>query len=160
MGHCSKFASLGPLLIRLALGSIFIAHGGQKVLGLWGGGGLQATVEGFVQMGSPEWVGYAISFGELLGGLGILVGCLTRVAGLGIAAIMGGAIYLVHWPNGFFLNHYLVPDKGHGMEYAIALLAMALSLVFTGAGPLCLDCILFRKKGASQSSPEAGNYPQ
>jgi len=160
MSQCSKLASLGPLLIRLALGTIFIAHGSQKVLGLFGGSGLEATVQGFVQMGSPEWVGYAISFGELLGGLGILVGFLTRIAGLGIAAIMGGAIYLVHLPNGFFLNHYLVPDKGHGMEYALALSAMALSLVFTGSGPLSVDCMLFGKKGASQSSPEAGAYPQ
>jgi len=96
MGHCHKIKSMGPMIIRLALGAIFLAHGGQKVLGLWGGSGLQATVENFVNMGSPAWVGYSVALGEFLGGIGLILGCLTRLAALGIAVIMGGAIHLVH----------------------------------------------------------------
>jgi len=103
-------------------------------------------------MGSPEWVGYSISLGELLGGLGILFGCLTRLAALGPAVIMGGAIYLVHFKNGFFLNHHLEPGVGHGMEFALVLLLMALSLVFTGAGALSIDGLLFGKKGSHSES--------
>lgn len=90
MGAFYKLCSIGPFLIRMGLGAVFAAHGGQKVFGLFGGGGLEATVQGFVSMGSPEWVGYAVSLGELLGGLGIFFGFLTRIAALGPAVIMGG----------------------------------------------------------------------
>lgn len=156
MHHGHGLCGLGPLMIRLGLGSVFIAHGSQKVLGLFGGSGLQATVQGFMEMGNPEWVGYAVALGELLGGLGVFFGCLTRLAGLGLAAIMGGAIYFVHLPHGFFLNHFMEPDKGHGIEFALALCAMGLSLLFTGGGILSIDRLLFGKRsvpGPSEAPP-------
>lgn len=140
---CRLFG-LGLLVLRVGLGTVFFAHGAQKVLGWWGGSGLEGTVQAFVNMGKPEWIGYAISFGELLGGTGILVGCLTRLAALGISVIMGGAVVLVHWPNGFFLNLQGIPDKGHGIEFAFALLCMSLTLVLTGPGGISIDRILFK----------------
>ena len=147
MKHCHyKLHGFGLLVLRLGLGAIFLAHGSQTVLGWFGGSGLEATVQGFVNMGSQPWIGYAVAFGELLGGLGIIVGCLTRLAGLGLSVIMGGAVFLVHLKNGFFLNHFGTPDKGHGIEFALALLCMALALVFTGAGFFSIDRKLFVKK--------------
>ena len=141
-------ARFGPVFIRLALGVIFVAHGAQKVLGWWGGPGFSGTIEAFAKQGMPPAMTVLVMVGEFFGGLGILFGALTRIAALGPAIVMAGAIATVHWKNGFFMNWFNVPGRGHGIEYNLALLAMALSLVFTGAGPLSLDA-LRRGRGSS-----------
>lgn len=146
MGLGHKVRRIGPLVVRLGLGTIFVAHGAQLVFGLWGGKGLQGTVEALTGMGHPLWVAYAIPLVQLLAGAGVLVGLLTRLSGLGLAVVMGGAIYLVHWQNGFFMNHFMEPDKGHGIEFCLALGAMALSLVFSGGGALSIDRLIFGTK--------------
>jgi putative oxidoreductase len=141
-------ARLGPVIIRLALGTIFVAHGAQQVLGWWGGLGFSGTIEAFAKQGMPAPLAVLVMVGEFFGGLGVLFGALTRIAALGPAIVMAGAIATVHWKNGFFLNWYNVPGRGHGFECNLAYLAMALSLVFTGAGPLSLDALRGRGKGA------------
>jgi putative oxidoreductase len=78
--------------------------------------------------------------------MGVLVGLFTRVAAFGIASVMMTAIATVHWANGFFLNIKCEPGKGHGYEYPLALLGMALCLIFTGAGKISLDGIIFCRK--------------
>ena len=132
-------ARYGPVLIRLALGVTFVAHGAQKVLGWWGGPGFSGTIAAFAKQGMPPPLTILVMVGEFFGGLGVLFGVLTRIAALGPALVMAGAIGLVHWKNGFFLNWLNVPGRGHGIECNLAYLAMALSLVFTGAGALSLD---------------------
>jgi putative oxidoreductase len=136
-------ARLAPLVIRLVLGVIFFAHGAQKVLGWWGGGGWSATLDAFTRQGMPAPVAMLVMLGELLGGIGLVVGCLTRVAAAGIAIIMLGAIVLVHLPNGFFINWFMTPGRGHGIEANLAYLAMAVALVLAGAGPVSVDEALF-----------------
>jgi len=138
-------ARFGPVIIRLALGAIFLAHGAQKVLGWWGGAGFNGTIDAFAKQGMPPALTTLVMIGEFFGGLGVLVGCFTRLAALGPAIVMAGAIALVHWQNGFFLNWFNVPGRGHGIECNLAYLAMALSLVFTGAGPLSLDALRGRQ---------------
>lgn len=163
MGIGHKIRKLAPLVVRLGVGPIFIAHGAQLVLGWWGGRGLAATVEGFQGMGFPLWVAYAVPLVQLVGGLGVLFGLLTRLSGLGLAVVMGGAIYLVHWQHGFFMNHMLEVGKGHGIEFCLALGTMALSLVFSGGGALSLDCFLFGKKehcAHSGQQPAGGPIPK
>lgn len=127
-------------VVRLVLGVIFFMHGGQKVMGWFGGGGLAATVQGMSQMGLPAVLVYLIAFGEFLGGIGLIVGALTRVAAGGIAIIMAGAVAIVHFKNGFFMDN-------HGYEYPLALLAMAISIVLGGPGRCAIDNLLCRKKG-------------
>ena len=119
------------LPMRLAIGIIFFAHGGQKVFGWFGGHGLKATIEFFQQGGIPPVLGYLAAFTELLGGLCIIIGFMTRYAALGLAIVMLVAIFHVHLKGGFFLPG--------GMEYCVALLGMALTLVFYGAGKPSLD---------------------
>lgn len=137
--------SLALLVVRLGLGIIFFAHGAQKVFGWYGGHGLKGTVSSFQQrMGIPLALGLIASFTELLGGLGVLVGCLTRPAALGVAIVMLVAVYKVHWQNGFFLNWGLQPGKGHGFEMNLALIAMALALMIGGGGTLSIDRLLAR----------------
>ncbi len=142
----SSGTSFGLLLIRLALGTIFIAHGGQKVFGWWGGHGLEEFVKMMTNIGFPAYMGYLAAFTELAGGVAVMIGLLTRLAGLGLAIVMGVAIWRVHLPNGFFMNWFNEAGKGHGMEYSLALLAMALCLLFAGAGSISMDCACRRKK--------------
>lgn len=135
----------GPLVARIDLGVIFIAHGSQKLLGWFGGPGWTGTIEAFRGMGMPAPLTALVILIEFFGGLAVLFGLCTRLAALGIAAVMVGAIVTVHWPNGFFLNWFNEPGKGHGIEMNLALIGLALSLCCTGAGKLALDCLWCRE---------------
>ena len=134
-------ARWAPVVIRVALGIIFVAHGAQKVFGLWGGPGFWGTIDAFGKQGMPAVMTILIMIAEFFGGLGVLVGCLTRLAAFGPAIVMLGAILLVHAQNGFFLNWFNQPGRGHGIECNLGYLAMALSLMMTGAGPLSIDAL-------------------
>lgn len=121
-------------VLRLALGVIFFAHGAQKVFGWFGGQGLAGTVSGFGQMGIPAPLAYLAAFTELLGGLGMIFGVLSRLSGLGLAITMVVAALKVHLPNGFFLNG----PGGPGFEYNLALFAMAVAVLLAGPGRLAV----------------------
>src|ERR1700753_2712760 len=97
---------LALTLVRLVLGVVFFAHGAQKLLGWFGGYGFHGTIGFFEHVGMPAPVGFLIIITEFFGGLGLIVGLLTRIAALGIGVEMIGAIFLVHLPNGFFMNWY------------------------------------------------------
>jgi putative oxidoreductase len=134
--------SWSTLVIRVVLGVIFFAHGAQKVLGWFGGHGLKGTTQALSSLGLPLPVAYLVCFFELFGGIGLIVGLLTRLAALAIAVVMVGAIVKVHWQNGFFLNWELTPGKGHGFEANLALLAMAVACLIAGGGAWSLDRLL------------------
>jgi putative oxidoreductase len=133
-------APLGQLMIRIPLGVIFIAHGSQKLFGLFGGRGLTATLNDYERfLGIPPFltaIGLAVEF---FGGIAVLIGVATRTAALGLAILMLVAIARVHWANGFFINWTLTPGRGHGIEMNLALLGMSLALVTGGAGWLAID---------------------
>jgi putative oxidoreductase len=78
---------------------------------------------------------------EFFGGLGLIVGLLTRIAALGIGVEMIGAIFLVHLPNGFFMN-WFGTQKGEGFEYHLLTIAMAAALLLRGAGAFSADLAL------------------
>jgi putative oxidoreductase len=131
-------------VVRVVLGVIFFAHGAQKVLGWFAGQGLSKTTQYFVSMGLPRPAAYLVCFLEFFGGLGLLLGLLTRLAALAVAVVMVGAIATVHAANGFFLNWELTPGRGHGFEANLAFLAMAIACVIAGGGAMSLDQFLFR----------------
>lgn len=134
-----------PLMLRIPLGLIFMAHGSQKLLGLFGGQGLTATFKTFEEkMGIPPIFTLLAIIAEFGGGFGVLSGFLTRLSAAGLSAVMMVAIYKVHWTSGFFLNSACVAGRGHGIEYNIALLGMALYLLIAGGGRWCLDRLVFR----------------
>jgi len=136
---------IAPLMLRIPLGMIFMAHGSQKLLGLFGGQGLTGTFKTFEEkMGIPPIFTLLAIIAEFGGGFGILTGFMTRLSAAGISAVMFVAIYKIHWANGFFLNMGCVAGRGHGIEYNIALLGMALYLMFAGGGRWCLDRLVFR----------------
>lgn len=127
--------SAAPLALRLGLGSVFIAHGGQKLFGLWGGGGLAGTTKFFESIGLAPANVHAVlaSSGEFFGGILIVLGLLTRFAAAQAAVIMGVAIWTVH------RSAFFAPA---GMEYPLTLLLVAVALVLTGGGALSVDARL------------------
>ena len=132
------YPSWSLLVVRIALGVVFFAHGAQKVLGWFGGHGLAGTIKAFQGMGVPPAAATLAAFIELLGGCAMLTGLLARPAAVGIIVVMLVAIAKVHGKHGFFLNAG-VPGKGPGFEFNFALIAMALAVLIGGAGVLSLD---------------------
>jgi putative oxidoreductase len=128
-------------VLRLVLGVVFLAHGSQKMLGWFGGFGFHATMGSFEKMGMPGAVALLIICTEFFGGLGLIVGLLTRIAALGIGGEMIGAIFMVHLQNGFFMN-WMGTQKGEGFEYHLLTIAIAAALLLRGAGAFSLDRML------------------
>jgi putative oxidoreductase len=126
--------------VRLALAAVFIAHGSQKVLGTFNGPGFKAFIAGNTPFGfmQPAWLWLsAAALSELLGGLLIGLGFLTRVGAFFIACVMLTAIVGVHLPGGFFASN-------RGYEYPLSLLAMVLALLIAGGGQVSIDRALSR----------------
>lgn len=120
--------------IRLGLGAVMIAHGAQKVLGSFGGSGFNAFTSGNTPFGfmKPAWLWLAAAaLSELVGGILVTIGFLTRVGAFFIACTMLTAMS-VHWPGGFFASN-------RGYEYPLSLLAMAIALVIAGGGQASVD---------------------
>ena len=137
------YPSWSRAVVRVALGVVFLAHGGQKVFGWFGGPGLKATIQTFQQyMQVPPAATVMAALVELLGGLTLLAGFLARPAAVGLIVVMLVAVAKVHARNGFFINFANTPGKGHGFEFNFALIAMALSILVGGAGALSIDCLL------------------
>ena len=89
-------------------------------------------------MGMSAPAAFLILCTEFFGGLGLIAGLLTRIAFLGIAGLMIGAIFMLHLPFGFFMN-WMGTQKGEGIEYHLLVLAMAAALLLRGAGAFSLD---------------------
>ena len=136
-----RYGSYALTVVRVVLGIIFLMHGLQKVLGLFGGEGLQATVKMFTSMGMSVVIAYMVPLIELLGGAALILGLLTKLAALGIMIVMIGAVATVHWKNGFFMQN-------HGFEYNLALIGMCVSLILGGGGRCALENCCGCKKEA------------
>ena len=127
------------LIMRLTLGGVMLPHGLQKVFGLFGGAGLQATMNAFTtKMGLPAPLAVMVILAESAGALGLIFGFFTRLCALGIALVMGGAIYLVHGQHGFFMN-WFGRQSGEGFEYHLLAIGLALALFIHGGGKWSLD---------------------
>jgi putative oxidoreductase len=130
------------LVQRLVLGLIMFPHGAQKLLGWFGGFGYSGTMGFFTgTMHLPAPLAFAIIIAESIGAIALVLGAGTRVAALGIAAVMIGAVLTTHIHVGFFMN-WLGTRSGEGFEYHLLVLALALPLVVRGAGALALDRIV------------------
>ena len=126
-------------VLRLALGVVFFAHGAQKMLGWFGGFGFKGTMGYFIQVAHiPAPLAFLAIAAEFFGGLGLILGLLTRVAAFGITVNMLVAIFTVHLANGFFMN-WLGQQKGEGYEYHLLVLAITVALMIRGAGAFSLD---------------------
>ncbi len=126
-------------ILRLLLGIVFFAHGAQKMLGWFGGYGFHGTMGFFEQtMGIPAPLAFLAICAEFFGGLGLIVGLLSRIAAFGIICNMIVAVLTVHIHNGFFMN-WTGQQKGEGFEYHLLAIAIGLVILIKGAGALSID---------------------
>jgi putative oxidoreductase len=126
-------------LLRLVMGVIFFAHGAQKTLGWFGGYGFSGTMGFFTQMMHiPAPFAFLAICAEFLGGVGLILGALGRVAAFGIACNMVVAILMVHHNFGLFMN-WSGQQKGEGFEYHLLAIAIAVVLVARGSGAFSVD---------------------
>lgn len=120
-------------IVRIMLGIIFIAHGGQKVLGLFGGPGLAefAKMAATMYVPIPAFLAYLAAFAEFIGGILLFFGIAAELGALMVIPVMIGAVFFVHWPHGFF-------GQNNGFEYPLSLIFFLLAIVVGGPGKFAL----------------------
>jgi putative oxidoreductase len=126
-------------IARVVLGVIFFAHGAQKMLGWYGGSGLASSMRTFTEhLHLPSTLAFLVIAGELVSGVGLIVGLFSRIAAVCIALTMVGAIATVHFRFGLFMD-WFGSQKGHGIEYHLLAIVLALVVVVKGGGAFSLD---------------------
>lgn len=136
----SVLLDVGLLLIRLVLAVVFMFHGSQKIFGAFGGSGMQKFSETLTGLNvpMPTAAAWVAALTEFVGGIILVIGTGTRIAGLLLAINMAVAIILVH-PNAF-------SAQNNGMEYPLTLGVVSLALVFTGPGRITLGRLFAGKR--------------
>jgi putative oxidoreductase len=137
--------TLVPLILRAGLAVIFIYHGLQLASAdnewgaAWATNAAKNKNEPVAEPLQSSVTQMAVAWGQLIGGIAMALGFLTRLAALGLAVIMVGAVRIVHWPNGFPLlkgNEY-----NGGYEYNFAIIVMCAAVFLLGGGTLAVDRI-------------------
>lgn len=149
----SHSTDAGLLVLRVGLGSLMLYYGSQKLFGAFGGGGLAATVEGMGSgRGIPPLFAYLAVAGEFFGGMGVLLGLLTRVAAFGVACTMGVATVL-NLRNPEVLAAIPAGDGAlvARFGYPFALCCIALALLLLGPGRWALDTRLLGKRARGKA---------
>lgn len=131
----SGTSAWGLLFLRLAVGVVFLMHGGQKIFVY----GYRGVAEGFGHLGIPvPWAAaIVVMLVEFLGGLALILGVFTRWAAALIAIVMLVAMLLVHLKNGFFLPR--------GFEFTLTLFTASLALALSGPGALALGSRVLKR---------------
>jgi len=141
-------------VVRSVIGITFFAHGAQRMLGWYGGPGFSGTLQVFTtQLRIPAPLAVLVISAELFGGLGLIVGLLSRIAALGIVLTMLGAVTMVHFRYGLFMNWY-GNQKGHGIEYHLLAIALALVVIVKVAGAFSIDHVLYEHQAAQATTLE------
>jgi len=141
-----KLRPLALLLLRVALGVIFIYHGYPKLFGH-----TRQTMDAFVHMGFPPYFAYLAGVIEFFGGCLLIVGLFTRIAGLLIAGEMAVALVQVH-------KILEDPRAVHNYEFPLALGTAAFALATLGAGLISFDHALFREgRSSAPRKPKTKN---
>ena len=139
-------AGPGLAVLRLTLAVVFFAHGAHILFGAWaapgiGVGGLPDTAAQYSALGlHPEFM-LAVLAGviQLLGGILLAFGALTRWAAVALIGYLGIGIWKEHYRWGFFLNWLGTAGRGHGVEYSLVLIGALLCLIITGGGDWSVD---------------------
>lgn len=138
---CAHRPGFDDLPLRLTAGTIYAAHGAQKLFAWFGGYGLEGTAQRMAAIGLEPGYLMALLAGcaEFFGGLLLLAGLMTRPAALITAFTMVVAIVSVHIDNGLFLAN-------GGYEFGLALLGISTALMMRGGGSLSVDRLLARTR--------------
>jgi putative oxidoreductase len=133
-------AGYGITLLRILVGIIFMAHGSQKLFGMFGGYGLEGTGQYMASLGlNPGYLMALLSgSAEFFGGLALFLGLLVRPAAVVLIVMLVVAILSVHIHNGLFMAN-------NGYEFGLALLGAAIAVLVEGAGRVSLDRVIATK---------------
>ena len=135
-----------PTIARLVLGAVMLPHGLQKTFGLFGGYGFEGTMGFFTgTMGLPWIVAFLVIVIESVGALALLFGLASRLAALGVAAVMAGAALTTHLSFGFFMN-WDGSAAGEGFEFHLLAIGLAAVVTLAGGGKASLDARLTRRR--------------
>jgi putative oxidoreductase len=136
----------GLFILRLALATVFVAHGAHTLFGVWGGpgvgqGGLDNTAAYLAAQGIDAGFLLAVVSGvtQFLGGVLIGVGFMTRWAALSLVGYTLVTLWNERLQWGFFLNWLGDPSRGHGVEYSVVIVGALVCLAVAGAGDWSLD---------------------
>ena len=151
-GNTAFATSVALLMVRMALGWTFIFHGAQLAFGAFGGPGLDGFSKGLANMPAlPPMLWAAIAaYGQLLGGISVLLGLLARAGTLPIIANMFVAIATVHMTKGFSLQN-------GGYEYNVNLIAESVLILIAGPGLISADAFLFQRGFWARGAQPLGN---
>jgi putative oxidoreductase len=131
----SRTAPYASLLLRLALGILFLAHFGLKFFVFTPAG----TAKFFASLGLPGGLAYVTMAVELLGAIALILGIYARVVAIVLIPILLGAIFTVHGPAGFFFT-----SPNGGWEFPAFWIVGLLALALTGDGKYALKPISFK----------------
>jgi putative oxidoreductase len=162
-GNTAFAMSLALLFIRVTLGWTFIYAGSQKAFGAFNGIGMEGFAKGLVHMGLPGFLpvtvwAYMAAYGELLGGISVLLGLLARAGAIPLICTMLVAIVHVTGPNGFGGSYDPVEKLKMGYAYNLNLIAMCTAILLAGPGLISLDALLF-KRGLWAHGPQPLDNP-
>ena len=142
-----RFAPHAALLLRLALGTMFLAHSLLKLLVFT----LPGTAQFFTSLGLPGWLAYTVFPAEALGGIALIFGIQTRWVALGLLPILIGATW-AHWGNGWMFGY-----TNGGWEYPLYLTVLALVQAMIGDGALALSPSWALPRRKAQRPRASGN---
>lgn len=127
----------GLLIGRLVIGTLMIAHSGQKLFGWLGGNGLDGTAGFFEDLGFRPGLPFvaAAAVIELLSGMLVVLGLFGPVGPALLIAVMLVAAVSVHLGNGLF-------STTNGIEVPVLYATAALAFALVGFGPWSLDALL------------------
>jgi putative oxidoreductase len=125
-------------LIRVVAGGVMFPHGAGKLLGWFGGGGFSRTMVGLSRQGFSAPLVFLVICAEFFGALGLVLGCLSRIAAFSIVVDMAVAAFAVNIHFGFFAN-WQSTKAGEGIEYHLLMMGMALAVLIWGGGAFSVD---------------------
>lgn len=132
-----------PFILRLTLGLIIFPHGMQKMAGWFGGPGFEGALGFLKNVSGSEFTALLVILAESAGSIALIFGFFGRFMAFSIALVMLGAIYFVHWPNGFFMN-WTGQQAGEGFEFHLLALGIAIAIMVRGSGKWSLDAVMQR----------------
>ena len=133
-------------LIRVVAGGVMFPHGMQKLLGWFGGAGFTRTIHALGQMGFPAPLVFLVIMAESFGALGMILGCLTRIAAFSVAVDMIVAALTVYHRTGLVFMNWGGMQKGEGIEFHLLMIAMSLAVMIAGGGAFSVDRALSGNK--------------
>ena len=138
-------AAYAALLLRLALGTMFLAHGLLKIIVFTPAG----TAGFFASLGLPAWLAYPTMGAEVVGGILLIAGIQSRYVALALIPILLGSLW-VHSGNG-----WLFSSENGGWEYSLFLTVAAAAQVLLGDGAYSLSRLLVNRKPSFQQGINA-----